>query len=211
VDAEPSRGGAREGACVPTQRSRVPPLRNGDSLVAARRRRANDVLVSGLPERRGAAGEVEEHVAVRAPPLYRSLPAFCLSASRLPLADLDGGGERPFAFEEHTSLDRPALYEYRPLVRPFVDARSHKLARQDDARIAIEELKREPAAAIFARAHASARASDDDGLFASVMLPLLVRTAELCGGFDWDDAAYDKAYAELEASMFGRGHSYGAV
>jgi hypothetical protein len=150
-------------------------------------------------------------VAVRAPHLYRSLRAFCLGAFRLLLVELDDGAELPFAFEEHTSLDRPALYEYRPLVRPFVEARSHKLARRDDARFAIEELKREPAAAIFARAHAGARASDDDGLFASVMLPLLVRTAELCGGFDWDDAAYDKAYAELEASMFGRGHSYGAV
>jgi len=150
-------------------------------------------------------------VAVRAPHLYRSLRAFCLGAFRVLLGDLDDGAELPFAFEEHTSLDRPALYEYRPLVRPFVEARSHKLARRDDARIAIEELKREHAAAIFARAHAGPRATDDDGLFASVLLPLLVRTSESCGGFDWDDRAYDKAYAELEASMFGRGHAYGAV
>src|SRR5262249_61691401 len=109
-----------------------------------------------------------------------------------------------------SSLARPALYGYLPLARPFVESLSHKPARRDDARLAIEELKREPAAAIFARAHASARASDDDGLFASVMLPLLVRTAELCGGVGWGDAADDKGYPGLEAAVFGRGHSYGA-
>jgi hypothetical protein len=150
-------------------------------------------------------------VALRAPHLYRSLRGFCLGAFRTLLADIDDGADVPFAFEEHTSLDRPALYEYRPLVRPFVEVRAHRLTRREDARIAIDDLKREPAAAIFARAHASPRASDDDGLFASVLLPLLTRTAELCGGFDWDDAAYDKAYAELEQSLFGPGHSYGAV
>lgn len=148
---------------------------------------------------------------MRAPHLYRSLRGFCLGAFRTLLADIDEGADVPFAFEEHTSVDRPALYEYRPLVRPFVEVRAHRLTRREDARIAIEDLKREPAAAIFARAHASPRASDDDGLFASVLLPLLARTAELCGGFDWDDAAYDKAYAELEQSLFGPGHSYGAV
>jgi hypothetical protein len=44
-----------------------------------------------------------------------------------------------------------------------------------------------------------------------VLVPLLVRTAEGCGGFDWDDAAFARAYEELEASLFGDGHAYGAV
>jgi hypothetical protein len=44
-----------------------------------------------------------------------------------------------------------------------------------------------------------------------VLVPLLVRTAEGCGGFDWDDQAFDRAYAELEESLFGDGHAYGAV
>jgi hypothetical protein len=42
-------------------------------------------------------------------------------------------------------------------------------------------------------------------------VPLLVRTAEGCGGFDWDDSAFSRAYEELEDSLFGEGHSYGAV
>jgi hypothetical protein len=38
-----------------------------------------------------------------------------------------------------------------------------------------------------------------------------VSTAEACGGFDWDDSAFARAYAELEESLFGWDHSYVAV
>ena len=44
-----------------------------------------------------------------------------------------------------------------------------------------------------------------------MLIPLLVRTAEGCGGFDWDDAAYDRAYDELETVLYRDGHAYGAV
>ena len=148
---------------------------------------------------------------VRAPHLYASLRCFCLGAFRALLDELQEGADLPFAFEEHASAGRPALYEYRPLVRPFVETRAYKLVRREDARIAIEDLRREPSAAIFARAHAGPRRSEDEALFTSVLLPLLTRTAEVCGGFDWDDHAFDSAYVDLELSLFGPGHSYGAV
>src|SRR3954465_14914366 len=115
---------------------------------------------------------------MRAPHLYRSLRCFCLGAFRALLADLDDGADLPFAFEEHNSYGRPALYEYRPLVRPFVEVRARQLKQRDDARIALDALQREPAASIFARAHAGARPLEDDALFTSILLPLLVRTAE---------------------------------
>jgi hypothetical protein len=150
-------------------------------------------------------------VPARAPHLHTSLRCFCLGAFRALLADLDEGADLPFAFEEHSSRGRPALYEYRPLVRGFVEARAHRLRRRDDARIALDDLRREPAAAIFARAHAGGRSDEDEALFHSVLLPLLVRTAEACGGFDWDDKAFARGYAELETSMFGWDHAYAAV
>jgi hypothetical protein len=150
-------------------------------------------------------------VAVRAPHLYNALRCFALGAFRMLLGELDGGVDLPFAFEEHLAPGRPALYEYRPLVRTFIEVRARDLRRRDDAAIALDELRREPAAAIFARAHAGPRRSEGDAFFASVLLPLLVRTAESCGGFDWDDAAFDRAYAELETSLYGRGRAYGAV
>jgi hypothetical protein len=150
---------------------------------------------------------------MRAPALHRTLRGFCLGAFRVLCAELEGGADLPFAFEEHGAVGRPSLYEYRPLVRPFVEERASALAKRDDARIALDELRREQAAAIFARAHAGvARArSADDALFASILLPLLVDTAETCGGFDWDDVAFDRAYEKLERSLFGDGHAYAAV
>jgi hypothetical protein len=145
-------------------------------------------------------------VAVRAPHLYRSLRGFALAAFRLFVDD-----DLPFAFEEHESVGRPALYEYRPLVRRFLESRASELAKREDARLALEDLRAQPAARIFARAHAGPRANEDEALFRTVVLPLLISTAEGCGGFDWDDAAFNHAYAELERSLFGKGHAYAAV
>jgi hypothetical protein len=150
-------------------------------------------------------------VAVRAPHLFETLRAFCLGSFRALLADIERGADLPFAFEEHGSYGRPALYEYRPLVKPFIEHRAHVLRRRPDAELAVEELQRAPAAAIFARAHAGPRAGEPEALFGSVLLPLLMSTAETCGGFDWDDGAFARAYAELELALFGQGHQYGAV
>ena len=150
-------------------------------------------------------------MAARAPHVYHSLRCFCLGAFRFLHMELDEGAELPFAFEEHAAGRRSTLYEYRPLVREFVEQRARRLSSRPDARIALQDLHAESAAAIFARAHAGTRAGEDEALFRSVLLPLLLRTAEACGGFDWDDAAFDRAYAELEESLFRGRRAYAAV
>jgi hypothetical protein len=141
---------------------------------------------------------------MRSPHLHDTLRHFCLGAF-----SLFHDEELPFAFEEHASYGRPTLYEYRPLVRGFIEARAERLYEREDVRAAVDDLLREPAARIYARA----RDTSDDGrsLFRSVLVPLLVRTADGCGGFDWDDSAFDRAYAEIEGLLFGAGHAYGAV
>jgi hypothetical protein len=139
------------------------------------------------------------------------LRGFTLGAFAYLLRELDDGAQLPVAFVEHDHAGGPALYEYRPLVRAFVEERADRLRGRDDALIALEELGREPAAGIFARAHAGPRPSEDEALFRTVLLGLLVSTAEACGGFDWDDAAFDRAYAELERSLFGERRTYAAV
>ncbi|TML21267.1 MAG: hypothetical protein E6G11_08650 [Actinobacteria bacterium] len=148
---------------------------------------------------------------IRAPHLYPLLRGFVLGAFVLLGRELEEGGELPFAFEEHVQRHGPALYELRPLVRAFIDERASVLRRREDALLALEELRREPAAAIFANAHAGPRATEDDALFRTVLLGLLVRTAESCGGFDWDDESFERAYAELESSLFGEGRRYAAI
>src|SRR5436309_10716636 len=135
-----------------------------------------------------------EWVAMHLPTLHDTLRRFCLGAFAA-----WHGTELPFAFEEHGSYGRPTLYEYRPLVRGFVEAHADRLRERDDVRQALDDLQREPAVRVYT------------DLYRSVLVPLLVRTAEGCGGFDWDDVAFDRAYAETESLLFGDGHAYGAV
>jgi hypothetical protein len=148
---------------------------------------------------------------MRAPHLHDTLRRFCLGAFAVFTRDLEDGTDLPFAFEEHGSYGRPTLYEYRPLVRGFVEARAERLFARVDVQDAVTELIREPAARIFAHAHEGEIRDERRAVYRSVLVPLLVRTAEGCGGFDWDDSAYARAYEELEGTLFGDGHAYGAV
>ena len=143
---------------------------------------------------------------LRAPHLYESMRAFCLAAFAA-----ERGAQVPFAFEEHATRNGPSLYEYRPLVRGFVEEQAPTLRRLPDTRNAIDDLTREPAAAIFARAHAGIGETGDDALFRSILLPMLTWTAERCGGFDWHDEAFDAAYADLERTLYGSARTYVAL
>src|ERR1700746_798135 len=143
--------------------------------------------------------------------LHDTLRRFCLGAFAFFTRELEDGADLPFAFEEHGSYGRPTLYEYRPLVRGFVEARTERLFARVDVQDAVSDLLREPAARIFAHAHEGDVGDERRAIYRSVLVPLLVRTAEGCGGFDWDDTAFARAYDELEGSLFGEGHSYGAV
>ena len=148
---------------------------------------------------------------IRSPSLFRVLRAFCVGAFFDLGRELESGAEVPIALEEHASPGRPTLYEYRPLVGAFVEARAERLARRDDARDAVQALHEEPAAAIFARAHAGERVGEDEALCRTILVPLLVRTAERCAGLDWDDVAFERAYAELEGTLFGKRRRYTAL
>jgi hypothetical protein len=146
---------------------------------------------------------------VRAPHLYRSLRCFCLAGFAVLTRDVEDGAEIPFAFEEHAARGQASLYEYRPLVRSYVEARAERLGALADAKLALEELRREPAAAIYAAAHAGK--SGDASLVQTILLPLLADVTEACGGLDWSDETFDRAYAELERSLLGERRTYAAV
>lgn len=146
---------------------------------------------------------------MRAPHLHSALRGFCLGSFAFFGREIEEGADIQFVFEEHGSRDRPTLYEYRPLVRSFVEARGGRLLGLGDTAIALEALGREPAAAIYARAHAGARA--EHALFRTVLLPLVGDVADACGGFDWDDESFDRIYGALEQSLFGEQRAYAAV
>lgn len=148
---------------------------------------------------------------VRAPHLHHALRAFCLGAFALLDRDVREGSEIPFAFEEHASYGKPALYELRPLVRDYVERREGRLLDLEDARIAVSELRREPAARIFARAHAGGRADEEQALARSVLFPLVASVADACGGFDWQDDVFERVYRELEHTLYGESRLYIAL
>src|ERR1700746_2307689 len=114
--------------------------------------------------------------------LHDTLRRFCLGAFAVFTRELEDGANLPFAFEEHGSYGRPTLYEYRPLVRGFVEARAERLRGPEGARLAPRALRCEPAAAVFAAAHAGPKPDEEAALYKSLLVPLLVRTAEGCGG-----------------------------
>ncbi len=143
-------------------------------------------------------------MAVRAPQLYYALRCFCLGAFSLLGRDVEQGAEIEFAFEEHVSRDRPALYEYRPLVRQYIEARAERVAHLADTTVALEELRGEAAAKIFASAQGGS-------LYKTILLPLLIDVAEAAGGFDWEDPVFDRAYFELEELLFRGRRAYAAV
>jgi hypothetical protein len=149
--------------------------------------------------------------APRSPDLFRALRAFCLGAFFELGGELERGADIPVALAEHSGPDRPTLYEYRPLVGSFVEAYAQRLGLREDAREALTVIKDEPAAGIFARAHADEGVGEDEALRRTVLIPLLVRTAEGCSGFDWDDSVFEGAYAELERSLFGQRRAYAAL
>jgi hypothetical protein len=149
--------------------------------------------------------------APRSADLFHALRAFCLGAFFDLGAELERGADIPVALAEHGGANRPTLYEYRPLVGAFVEERAHRLGLREDARDALTALKDEPAAGIFAGAHAEEGVGEDEALRRTVLLPLLVRTAEGCAGFDWDDAVFERAYADLERSLFGDRRAYSAL
>src|SRR3954453_16901137 len=148
---------------------------------------------------------------MRSPALHDTLYRFCLGAFASFHKDLDLGADLPFAFEEHGTYGRPTLYEYRPLVRGFVEARAERLFARVDVQDAVADLLREPAARIFAHAHEGDVRDERRAVYRSVLVPLLGGPAGGWGGLGWDASAFSRAYEELEGSLYGEGHSYGAV
>ena len=150
-------------------------------------------------------------MSVRSPQLQEALRCYCLGAFAYLYRESEEDAPLPFSFEEHAAPGRPALYEYRPRARGYVEDRADRLRDLPDAQFAIEELRREPAAAIFAHAHSGEDTTQESALFRTILLPFLAGMAERCGGFEWDDRVFNRGYRKLEHEIFGENHTYGAV
>jgi NAD(P)-dependent dehydrogenase (short-subunit alcohol dehydrogenase family) len=70
---------------------------------------------------------------IRSQLLYGALRNFCLGSFFALAEELEAGAELPVALAEHGGVNRPTLYEYRPLVGAFVEQRAGWLGRREDA------------------------------------------------------------------------------
>jgi len=185
----------RKGASNGVTHSRARPANDGAEGRALVRPFLKRSQTRGPPRRNDSGLRVENAVA-RAPHLYTPLRWFCLSAFRL-LAEADP----KYAVEERRFPDGSSFYEYRPLIAEAIEVAAEDIARLGDVRVALHDVGQEPAAQPFL----------GDSGFERVLLPLLVRVAEACGGFDWSDSAFERAYLELEDALFADRRSYEAV
>ena len=145
------------------------------------------------------------------PAARRALRHYVLAAFRLLQADVDAGQEVPFALDEGSRGAGPSLYNWRPLFGSYVAERADALAALPDGRAALDTLRTEPALTAFARERQPALTDLDTALRDTVLLPLLVATADACGGFDLDDAALERLLLRLERAAVAERTTYAAL
>ena len=201
-------------AGAPERAPRLPAQAAGRARAAARRsargrsatQRAWRTGAPAAREERARRGVTKPRGRARSAPL--SLAAR-LRARRLPAVRRRGRAVRVRAARvardgrRSTSTARSCARSSRRARRRSRSARTRGSRSRSCAR--------EPAARIFARAHAGRRASEDDALFRTVVLPLLSRPPRRAAASTGTTRAFDRAYAELERSLFGKGHAYAAV
>ena len=134
-----------------------------------------------------------------------------LAAFRLLQADVDAGQEVPFALDEGSRGAGPSLYNWRPLFGSYVAERADALAALPDGRAALDALRTEPALTAFVRERQPALTDLDTALRDTVLLPLVVATADACGGFDLDDAALERLLVRLERAAVAERTTYAAL
>jgi hypothetical protein len=135
--------------------------------------------------------------SVRRPEARRAVAHFVQAALRELSADVAGGTEVPFALDTRGRHGGPALYEYRPLYRAYVEARLERLVRLPDYTAAVRSLADDPAVLGVAHDHAPEAESDESALRGAVLVPLVVGVAEGAGAFDFDDRVFDGIFDRM--------------
>ena len=197
---------------LPARRAAVPALRHDRPLARAGRRQPHGLLVSRLPSRSGTAGGVS-----RTDGGTRSAPAphpARLLSGRLRLPRPRARGRRRPAVRLRGARAARTGPRCTSTGRSCGRSSSRARARSRAARMrgsrSTSCCASRPLRSSRVRTPAR-RPSEEQALFRTVLLSLLISTAESCGGFDWDDTSFERAYAELERSLFGAARAYAAV
>ena len=198
-DARPARRRPAAAPRLPPGRPRLPALRRADPLVSAGRGRPDGLLVPGLPKRRAAPRARSGSDALSASPRHAA-PLLSRRVRVLPTqARISRSPSRSTgrtAARRSTNTARSCAASSRRT--PTGCSSATTCAKR------VDDLRREPRPRSSRARTRATRPTRLARSFAACSCRSLVRTAEGCGGFDWDDSAFDRAYAELEDSLFAR-------
>lgn len=127
-------------------------------------------------------------------------------------AETADGAEVPFELVEERGARRTALYCYRPLVDEFLRERVGALARLDSHAPALRALAQSDGLPRYLKAH-NERVAPDQGARARATLSVFLgRVFAEQTVFDFDAERFDRAYAQLEETIFaGRTHAAAVV
>lgn len=151
------------------------------------------------------------HRSLHSAELHHVLRLFCLGCFYDISRELDAGASLDVTLVEHQSDGHLPLFEYTEGAREFIETRAVRLLEREDAVQALATLKLEPATGIVAQGHIDRYESEDDALRRGILLPLLHEMGRRCTRFDWSDEAFEDAYEELEARLFGQAHHHRAL
>ena len=149
--------------------------------------------------------------SVLRPELREPLRHFVIACFALLAGDVGAGEEVPFAIEERRGAGGPALYDYHPLFRRYVDARAERVRALADYRRAVDAVRMDPAACAYARSRANPAVSEEEAIRSGILWPLLVSVAERLGGFDFDDLAFESVYGAVETRVVSETLRYEAL
>src|SRR5690349_1222296 len=89
--------------------------------------------------------------SLRRPEARRAVAFFVQAAFAHLHADVERGDEVEYALDARSGLRGPALYDYRPLFRRYVERRLQQLTRLPDYAAAVAALADDPAIVAAAR------------------------------------------------------------
>jgi hypothetical protein len=139
--------------------------------------------------------------SLRRPEARRAVAFFVQAAFAHLHADVERGDEVEYALDARSGLRGPALYDYRPLFRRYVERRLQQLTRLPDYAAAVAALADDPAIVAAARDGAPEASGDAEALRDAMLVPLLVGAAEGAGAFDFDDEVFERVWQRLLATV----------
>ncbi len=149
---------------------------------------------------------------VRSHTLHAALRRYVEEVAWTLAAETAEGAEVPFELVEERGARSTALYCYRPLVDEFLRERVGTLARLDAQAPALRALAQHEGLGRYLTAHQERVPSDQGGRARAALSVFLGRVFAEQTAFDFDADRFERAYRQLEDTIFaGRTHAAAIV